>query len=46
VYGGGLRLLSIDLAVEQGAGTYRMVGTFRTRGLAEVFVGMLLRAEA
>jgi hypothetical protein len=45
VYGGGLRLLSIGLTVEQGPDRYRMTASFRTRGLADLFVSMATRVE-
>jgi hypothetical protein len=45
VYGGGLRLLSVGLTLEQGAGRYRLTGSFRTRGLADLFLGMTTRVE-
>jgi hypothetical protein len=45
VYGGGFRLLTIGLTVEQGAERYRMSGSFRTRGLADVFLGMVTQVE-
>jgi hypothetical protein len=45
VYGGGLRLLSVGIAVEQESGRYRITGSFRTRGLADLFLGMTTRVE-
>jgi Protein of unknown function (DUF3108) len=45
VYGGGFRLLSLSIAVEQSAAAYRVVGSFRTRGIADLFASLTMRAE-
>jgi Protein of unknown function (DUF3108) len=44
-YAGGLHVMTFEIAIDENARDYRVVSGFRTRGLADVFVGMQLDSE-